>query len=82
MPLSTLERRHSLVPAGEFAGQARSGRGPKGRREPKMLDTGARSVEEVLGGTGTDATGLVDAHLAGSGASQHGTAGSLPLHRG
>jgi hypothetical protein len=68
MQKSNAERRHGLLPAGEFTGQGRPGRGAKARGKPEVLGIDAGTVEEVLGGAGAYATGSVEAHLTFSGA--------------
>lgn len=70
MQTSTVERRHGLLSAGEFAGPGRSGRGAEGRGQPAVLSIDAGTIEKVLGGAGADATGSVDAHLTFSGAGE------------
>jgi hypothetical protein len=63
-----VERRHGPRPAGEFAGPGRPDRGAEHRRQPDVPGVNLHTVEKVLGGAGTDATGPVDAHLTFSGA--------------
>jgi hypothetical protein len=63
---SAAEGRHGPLPAGEFTGPGRPGRGTEDRRQPGVSGIDVNAIDEVLGGAGADANRSVDAHLTSS----------------